>query len=768
MQVKVQGMWILLDCALGSLHLHNAKAIPELAASWFYFSVPPEHLILTNVPQEDKWQLLDKPLTHSELEPLIAPNNLAFEMGIKPLLYNESILLTSSPVAKIQFDSPLNLHFNTSLFDCIEKKVYFHQAIVERSRNVVSAYVVMPHPGRFTLSINVLVHTESLMQIKEIQCLVYQIECKHQFEIATGFPKVLPPLAQNLNFKLIEWNSQNECYVAESKCGVLNMTYSIKSDTPLMSFIIADRTDEIDIRKVYRFYSKVSTLEKHDTKSIQKLSAVFPKEGWWTVCLLAVDVASSLSSLELSISCSHVLLMSYQVLALKAVKDKTYPFVHQPSIISLPDKLLSCTGINILEIMFDSELHLKFNCYLTHKSSNSKRINNFSMVEKIQCKMNTRYRLRAIFPLPGQWYVHVYSNRSLNDKSHCSYFELMFNVQYCLPDMTFAKLSQSAEDMGLQLVHTEPIEYNTDNPIAIGFFAPPSTLFSHYLQRLDEQNICQHGFTYVAPPSSSTPNYTFLAVFPHPGNWLVRLLSSKTVIMELSLHVTNATSHFGFPVACSSFHRFGTKFPPENLPYRVHHNSEELFFSFTAEENISFQCVMNSSHYTTRKHAIVHCENGKNYQIHAIFPTCGKWTIQVYGKFTAPDDQSYALLFEFCLFPLKCVVGKTFPQISTTAKKMGIKICRDLLPLPSIIQHTPKVETLLFSSAKRISANLQYSLEVEGYGEQLVMNPIAKDKNSLSCCFSYKIPYSGTWVVGVYAVLNGTNKLLFRHTVVAE
>ena len=72
-------MWYLIDCTYGAGVLNETDFTKMYSDS--YFAVPPEQLILTHFPDSDKWQLLEKPLTLTDIRPLIVLTPDAFNLG---------------------------------------------------------------------------------------------------------------------------------------------------------------------------------------------------------------------------------------------------------------------------------------------------------------------------------------------------------------------------------------------------------------------------------------------------------------------------------------------------------------------------------------------------------------------------------------------------------------------------------------------------------------------------------------------------------------
>jgi hypothetical protein len=77
--VRIAGEWRLIDPTWGSGVVANGKFEPRF--TWDYFLVNPNELVLSHFPQEERWQLLDKPMRRNEFERLPMVHRSLFHAG---------------------------------------------------------------------------------------------------------------------------------------------------------------------------------------------------------------------------------------------------------------------------------------------------------------------------------------------------------------------------------------------------------------------------------------------------------------------------------------------------------------------------------------------------------------------------------------------------------------------------------------------------------------------------------------------------------------
>jgi transglutaminase/protease-like cytokinesis protein 3 len=87
--VKIDGRWALLDCTWGAGRLNERKQFVKRFTD-HYFLTPPELFIYDHLPLEDRWQLLQRPVTKSEFMARAWVQSAFFEHGLRLVSHEQS------------------------------------------------------------------------------------------------------------------------------------------------------------------------------------------------------------------------------------------------------------------------------------------------------------------------------------------------------------------------------------------------------------------------------------------------------------------------------------------------------------------------------------------------------------------------------------------------------------------------------------------------------------------------------------------------------
>ncbi|MBI3004317.1 MAG: hypothetical protein HYY49_02750 [Ignavibacteriales bacterium] len=80
--VKLEGKWHLLDCTWGAGYVDEQKRYLRMLQE-HYFLTPPEEFIYDHLPADEKWQLLERPVTLAQYENLVFLRPAFFWSGLK-------------------------------------------------------------------------------------------------------------------------------------------------------------------------------------------------------------------------------------------------------------------------------------------------------------------------------------------------------------------------------------------------------------------------------------------------------------------------------------------------------------------------------------------------------------------------------------------------------------------------------------------------------------------------------------------------------------
>jgi len=124
--VKIENKWYLVDVtwAAGGIN-KNKRYVKEFDET--YFLTPPEHFIFNHFPEEQKWQLLDKPISLEEFENQIYLRPSFFAIGF--------------PVEQVRFCLK-NKYFRgfPDIYKHKRNTIYIHNAPIEKFLNKNNKY----------------------------------------------------------------------------------------------------------------------------------------------------------------------------------------------------------------------------------------------------------------------------------------------------------------------------------------------------------------------------------------------------------------------------------------------------------------------------------------------------------------------------------------------------------------------------------------------------------------------------------------------------
>lgn len=93
--IWLDGEWRLMDPTWGSGVVVNGQF--QAHFSWAYFLTPPEVLQLSHLPDESRWQLVERPLSRREFERMPAVSRLLVDAGFAPSQLRSVALLADAP-----------------------------------------------------------------------------------------------------------------------------------------------------------------------------------------------------------------------------------------------------------------------------------------------------------------------------------------------------------------------------------------------------------------------------------------------------------------------------------------------------------------------------------------------------------------------------------------------------------------------------------------------------------------------------------------------
>jgi len=111
--VKINQQWYLLDVTWGSGYINNQQSYTK-SFQEHYFLTDPHILIYDHLPEDEKWQQLETPVSLNEFEDLILLRPNFFRTGLTLLSHKESQINLSDELV-IKIGAPDNIFLNAEL-----------------------------------------------------------------------------------------------------------------------------------------------------------------------------------------------------------------------------------------------------------------------------------------------------------------------------------------------------------------------------------------------------------------------------------------------------------------------------------------------------------------------------------------------------------------------------------------------------------------------------------------------------------------------------
>lgn len=149
--VRIDGQWRLLDATWGAGHVDADQRKFMRRFDAHYFLTPPAQLVASHLPEEERWQLLGRPVRLADFER--APQR-------RPPFFQHGLQLRSHETAVIEGDARLAVTLGTPQGTPLLARVYRGEQALPRNLARVAAgggettiHVLLPEPGTYRLGI---------------------------------------------------------------------------------------------------------------------------------------------------------------------------------------------------------------------------------------------------------------------------------------------------------------------------------------------------------------------------------------------------------------------------------------------------------------------------------------------------------------------------------------------------------------------------------------------------------------------------------------
>ena len=150
--VQIGSKWFLVDATWGSGFINSDTDKFSAKYNRFYFFTEPSRLVTTHLPDDPNWQLLESPITETDVKYLIKGTAEYYDWNIKPLTHLNAEI-ESKGFERIALKVPNDVYLICNLTDSKERPIKETRTFVMRRDDEVDIWVSTPKKGEYTLSV---------------------------------------------------------------------------------------------------------------------------------------------------------------------------------------------------------------------------------------------------------------------------------------------------------------------------------------------------------------------------------------------------------------------------------------------------------------------------------------------------------------------------------------------------------------------------------------------------------------------------------------
>ena len=506
---------------------------------------------MTHWVEDELFQLLENPVSISELGQLVAPSLELYSHGIFPDTLCQFIDLTSNtPIAKIDltFNSTSLNSFksvvSTSLKRLPDHSETPHQndnslTFVRLCESKVSVYVMLPMKGQFSLDIHLA--KKGTMSGKRTGCLSYVLAMQDELEDSefTGYPTIYANSAANCDFAIENFDNYT-CKVDKK----VEMRLRSKQNTKLKHCICPGKVT-IPGESELKCYTHIST--EKGNHSLQNFTAIFPTKGWWTIFIFD------------EIDDTRHFIMKYQVYATNECKNTIYPYISDEAKELCID--LSLDEAN-LPVCYDVPvMRFRLTCYYEHElvvTASLKKLPEESGTEIEHKNSNSltyiqqtgrQIEVHAVLPTEGDFSLKIYAAEQGNyQQALCVSY--LLTMEHELEDAEFVGYptvyEKSAGDCGFSVLFRDsPCSHicKVGEKLEMIVKAKQNAKLRHYICRgkvSEPTSYKLRSYTHISTDENNSNLRHFSAVFPHQGWWTVFVTTDTSYfLMRYQVYATS-------------------------------------------------------------------------------------------------------------------------------------------------------------------------------------------------------------------------------------
>ena len=446
-----------------------------------------------------------------------------------------------------------------------------------------------------------------------------------------------------------------------------------------------------------------------------------------------------------------------------------------------------------LDIVFRAKPDLQFFHYIVPgDAENPDDPDSFLMyntlVAQNKCGDPSFYALRCVFPSSGYWSVHLNATKVIDNDSqrptvsgYTSVLKYLVYVENSVNTESFPHISAPY----ISLDQPETISASGNDILSVRFYSTREHDFYTYLTFEVPTGEPLESYTIVSAEDTqreerdSRQHYKLGVIFPKPGRWYIHVCGRNmgsadqnfTALFVLNVLVEGALSNKKFPKIYSSIAAalnfscydsgcvtFADDGSPFTYKFRAPSSGVNLVPSITPrnaddsefDEAFLQQCVLLSP-------SVVAGSNSKTcvYTINAVFPSAGKWSLQLFGCLSDSHSGDYNVVIYIQFQVSKPTPNLCYPTIFPGFYNLGLSIPNELLLFSRVIDSSEM--RLPFSSSKGVVFETRLTQKDKVFVNQAIVEHIedaANDINNNSVknrMLHIIFPKAGDWVMHLYA-----------------
>ena len=504
--LQVNGEWFICEPTWGAGFLGNDLTFhrsPNVAM----FLLDPEFAICSHYPVDEKWQLLDQPITKEEFEKLVVPSERIHVLGVELRSHKESIYHIDADYIEMTFYSPSLKILRGELKDSTGKEIEGRKRteVIPCGLNNVKLRADFPAPGQYKLCLYV---RDTISNNKWHHGIEYVIHTtKGIGRDRGGFPQIGSEFYE-MGFYL---EHPLENIVSEDGKAFISLENYNSQICSVSGHLEIVGSKE----KLKKEFDGFTFCHSEKTKSGYRVHVHCPLTGEYVVKIFAKHFEEGRSD---------TFVCTYFISALSAVgpipgfprmsdsfKAWRLELIEPHQNISVPDgraslQIRAPEGVSLSGHLMQEKQHLDNGLCFSHEADGV-------------------WTILMHAPGPGEFQLNVFGKKSGSRKSEYMATYMIKSDKSAGPNPGFPYLKDEFQDWGLGLVdHSENI-VSYDGHVIVTLSHPTNVSVVCYLFDAEDKQI-----GYALPAETTEMKTIFTCELPTPGRFKLNLFGSNSSV----------------------------------------------------------------------------------------------------------------------------------------------------------------------------------------------------------------------------------------------